>query len=85
MESCKIDYSQKRINFTEFKRVGFDFVYSCQLYQEFCKQEASGSVDPQSARTTIYQYGSTVSPQGDDTLHSVSEDEQVAFCGWLER
>ncbi|VDK46522.1 unnamed protein product [Taenia asiatica] len=55
------------------------------LYQEFCKQEASGSVDPQSARTTIYQYGSSISPQGDDTLHSVSEDEQVAFCGWLER
>ncbi|EUB59633.1 Fimbrin [Echinococcus granulosus] len=55
------------------------------LYQEFCKQEASGSVDPQAVRTTIYQYGSSISPQGDDTLHSVSEDEQVAFCGWLER
>ncbi|KAL5967337.1 Fimbrin [Taenia solium] len=75
LENCEVDFTQKRINFREFKR----------LYQEFCKQEASGSVDPQSARTTIYQYGSSISPQGDDTLHSVSEDEQVAFCGWLER
>ncbi|VDD74599.1 unnamed protein product [Mesocestoides corti] len=70
LENCEIDFSQKRINFPEFKR----------LYQEFCKQEASGSVDPQTTRTTIYQYGSPVSPQGDDTLHSVSEDEQIAFC-----
>ncbi|VDN16950.1 unnamed protein product [Dibothriocephalus latus] len=37
-----------------------------------------------SPRTTIYQYGSSNGPQGDDTIHSVSEDEQVAFCGWLE-
>lgn len=59
--------------------------FTFQVYQEFCKQEASGSVDPIAVRTTIYQYGSSVSPNGDDTLHSVSEDEQVAFCGWLER
>nr|VZI26652.1 unnamed protein product [Spirometra erinaceieuropaei] len=50
-----------------------------------CKQEASDSFDPLSTRTTIYQYGSSNCPQGDDTIHSVSEDEQVAFCGWLER
>ncbi|VDL64419.1 unnamed protein product [Hymenolepis diminuta] len=75
LEKCNIDFAEKKINFSEFKRV----------YQEFCKQEASGSVDPAAVRTTIYQYGSSVSPNGDDTLHSVSEDEQVAFCGWLER
>ncbi|VDL88689.1 unnamed protein product [Schistocephalus solidus] len=74
IKNCEIDFTEKKLNISEFKRV----------YQEMCKQEAADSYDPLSTRTTIYQYGSSNCPQGDDTIHSVSEDEQVAFCGWLE-
>ncbi|TPP56588.1 Plastin-3 [Fasciola gigantica] len=66
------------INFslTDFKRI----------YQELCKHDPRlTTIENVSTKSHLFQYGSSSTSVVDDTLHSVSEDEQIAFSSWMER
>ncbi|KAL3321249.1 hypothetical protein Ciccas_000083 [Cichlidogyrus casuarinus] len=67
---------QAPLDFPEFKR----------LYYELCKRDPTiNSVENASQKLCIYQYGTASNSMHDDTLHSVTEEEQIAFSGWIAR
>ncbi|KAF7261980.1 hypothetical protein EG68_00706 [Paragonimus skrjabini miyazakii] len=76
LKSAEISSDVEDISLNDFKRV----------YQEVCKHDPRRTaIENVAIKSTLYHYGTAGSSVGDDTLHSVSEDEQVAFSSWIER
>ncbi|CAL8091688.1 unnamed protein product [Calicophoron daubneyi] len=57
-----------------------------RVYQELCKHDPRlTTIESTATKSNLYQYGACGDYSDEDTLHSVSEEEQIAFSSWMER
>ncbi|CAH8852727.1 unnamed protein product [Trichobilharzia szidati] len=76
VRAAEISENCDKINFYDFKRI----------YQEACKGDPMVSaIGNAGSKSNLYHYGTCGGAVDDDTLHSVSEEEQVGFSSWIER
>ncbi|TNN06752.1 Plastin-3 [Schistosoma japonicum] len=76
VKAAEVDPNSDKISFYDFKRI----------YQEACKGDPMVSaIGNAGSRSNLYHYGTYGNRVDDDTLHSVSEEEQVGFSSWIEK
>ncbi|KAG5450450.1 Plastin-3 [Clonorchis sinensis] len=76
LQAAEIVGDTEELTLNDFKRI----------YQEVCKHDPRRStIENVAPKATLHQYGAAGGNVEDDTLHSVSEEEQIAFSSWIER
>ncbi|VDO84412.1 unnamed protein product [Schistosoma curassoni] len=76
VKAAEVNQNAEKISFYDFKRI----------YQEACKGDPMVSaIGNAGSKSNLYHYGTYGDRVDDDTLHSVSEEEQVGFSSWIER